>query len=50
MVKDGGLATVGIDYAQLGKETADMVVDILHGKRLETFQSKCIKRFIHLCK
>lgn len=31
MVKDGGLATYGIDYTVLGKETAAMVADILEG-------------------
>ena len=31
MVADGGLATYGIDYTVLGKETATMIVDILEG-------------------
>lgn len=31
MVMDGGFATVGIDYEQLGRETAKMTVDILNG-------------------
>ncbi|MEG0803557.1 MAG: ABC transporter substrate-binding protein [Pygmaiobacter sp.] len=31
MVRDGGLATVGINYTALGKETADMVLKILSG-------------------
>ena len=31
MVKDGGLATKGIDYTQLGKESADMADMILQG-------------------
>ncbi len=31
MVKDGGLATYGIDYTVLGKETASMAADILGG-------------------
>ena len=44
MVKDGGLATVGIDYAQLGKETADMVVDILHGKKAGDIPVKVYKK------
>lgn len=29
MVKDGGLATYGIDYFQLGKQTAEMAVEII---------------------
>ena len=32
MVQDGGFATVGIDYENLGKETANMVDEILKGK------------------
>lgn len=31
MVADGGFATVGIDYEELGRETARMVVDVLNG-------------------
>lgn len=33
MVKDGGLATYGINYTILGKETAAMAADILKGKK-----------------
>lgn len=33
MVKDGGLATYGINYTILGKETADMAVEVLKGKK-----------------
>ncbi|MBQ3180432.1 MAG: ABC transporter substrate-binding protein [Firmicutes bacterium] len=29
MVNDGGLATVGVNYTQLGKQTADMLIRIL---------------------
>lgn len=32
MVKDGGLATYGIDYTVLGKETASMIADVLEGE------------------
>jgi len=32
MVKDGGLATYGINYPALGRETADMAAEILRGK------------------
>lgn len=31
MVQDGGFATVGIDYEELGRETARMTIDILNG-------------------
>lgn len=32
MVNDGGLATVGVNYTQLGKQTAGMAIEILNGK------------------
>lgn len=44
MVEDGGLATVGIDYAQLGKETADMVIEILNGKKAGDIPVKIYKK------
>ena len=31
MVSDGGFATIGIDYTELGHETANMVDAILNG-------------------
>ena len=34
MVADGGYATVGINYEDLGKKTAEMVADILGGKAI----------------
>lgn len=33
LVRDGGLATNGISYTDLGKETADMAVEVLNGKK-----------------
>ena len=36
MVQDGGLATYGIDYTVLGKETAKMVAQILGGADVST--------------
>lgn len=33
MVKDGGLATYGINYVALGQETANMAAEILNGKK-----------------
>ena len=36
MVQDGGLATYGIDYTVLGKETAKMVAEILEGADVST--------------
>ncbi len=40
MVQDGGLATYGIDYTVLGKETATMVADILEGASPATMAVK----------
>ncbi len=34
MIKDGGFATVGIDYKVLGRQTADMAVRILNGETI----------------
>lgn len=36
MVQDGGLATFGIDYHALGKQTGDMAAKILKGERQTT--------------
>lgn len=33
MVKDGGLATYGVNYSILGKETGDMAIEIINGKK-----------------
>jgi len=35
MVKDGALATVGIDYTKLGKQTADMIIRIVNGQTIK---------------
>lgn len=43
MVKDGGLATYGINYDVLGKETADMAVEILKGKKAGDLPVKTMK-------
>lgn len=43
MVQDGGFATVGIDYEQLGRETAKMVVDVLNGKNAGEIPVKVFK-------
>ena len=32
-VKEGGLATVGIDYEELGRQTGEMAAKILAGKK-----------------
>lgn len=43
MVQDGGFATVGINYTQLGRDTADMVDQILKGKAVEEIPVKVFK-------
>ena len=43
MVMDGGLATVGIDYTDLGKETAKMVDEVLKGKPVNEIPVKVFK-------
>ncbi|MDR1542252.1 MAG: ABC transporter substrate-binding protein [Clostridiales bacterium] len=40
MVKDGGLATVGIKYEDLGIETANMAKSVLDGKKIEDIPVK----------
>ncbi len=35
MVKDGALATVGIDYVKLGKQTAAMIIRIVNGQTIK---------------
>lgn len=43
MVKDNGFATVGIDYEQVGIETANMVDKILRGEKVENIPIKIFK-------
>lgn len=43
MVADGGFATVGINYEQLGRETAKMTIDILEGADPATTAVKVFK-------
>lgn len=43
MVMDGGFATVGIDYEELGKATAHMVDDLLNGKSAAEIPVKVFK-------
>ncbi len=52
MVGDGGFATVGIDYAQLGKETADMTDQVLNGTKAGDIPVKIYKEdlFIYVNK
>ncbi|PYG90224.1 putative ABC transport system substrate-binding protein [Ruminiclostridium sufflavum DSM 19573] len=48
MVKDGGLASCGINYEILGRETADMVIDIFNGKKPGDIPVKIMKD-INIC-
>lgn len=45
MVIDGGLATVGIDYTVLGKETADIATEIIKGKSPSEIPYKVLDNF-----
>lgn len=40
MVMDGGFASIGINYENLGRETARMVADILEGKAISDIPVK----------
>lgn len=48
MVMDGGFASVGIDYTELGKETARMVDAILSGKKAEELAVKVFKEDLNI--
>ena len=43
MVQDGGFLSVGINYDDLGKETANMVDKILKGEKVENIPVKVFK-------
>lgn len=43
MVQDGGFLSVGINYEDLGKETANMVDKILKGEKVENIPVKVFK-------
>ena len=45
MVKDGGLATVGIDYVVLGRQTAQMAERILNGTAIADTPVEAIQEF-----
>ena len=48
MVKDGGFLTVGIDYEELGKETARMTDQILKGKKISELPVKVFKTDLNI--
>ena len=45
MVADGGLATVGIDYVKLGKQTAQMAQRIINGASIKDTHVEAIQEF-----
>jgi putative ABC transport system substrate-binding protein len=45
MVKDGGFATVGIDYTILGKQVADMASKILSGTAVKDLPVESVKQY-----
>lgn len=44
MVKQGGLATYSVNQYELGKLTADMTVDILHGRKVSSLAIKRVQK------
>ncbi len=48
MVKDGGFMTVGIDYEELGRETARMTDQVLKGKSVSSLPVKVFKTNLNI--
>lgn len=48
MVQDGGFATCGINYEELGRETARMTLDILEGKNPAEIPVKVFKENLNI--
>lgn len=45
MVNDGGLATLGINYTNLGKQTGEMAVEVLRGADVGTLPVQTLETF-----
>lgn len=45
MVKDGGFATVGIDYIKLSKQVADMAAKVLNGTPIKDLPVESVKEY-----
>lgn len=45
MVNDGGLATVGVNYTQLGVQTAQMAVEVLSGKAVSDVPVQVLSQY-----
>lgn len=48
MVQDGGLATYGINYESLGRESAKMAIQVLTGTKIEAIPVKIFKDDLNL--
>lgn len=48
LIKDGGFATVGIDYKSLGRQTADMAVRILNGETIAENPIEVINQYSNM--
>ncbi len=48
MVKDGGFATIGVNYTELGKKTAQMALKILGGAKIEDTPVEVITKYSHI--
>ena len=44
MVEAGGLATEGIDYYELGKQTGEMAIKVLKGEKPNTLAIKTLEK------
>ncbi|MEG0386695.1 MAG: ABC transporter substrate binding protein, partial [Niameybacter sp.] len=44
-VMDGAYATVGINYEELGKQTADMVIQVLEGTPISEMPVETLNNF-----
>ena len=44
MVEAGGLATEGIDYYELGKQTGEMAIKVLKGEKPNTLEIKTLEK------
>lgn len=44
LVADGGLATDGVNYVELGYETGDMVISILEGEKIENLPVRVMEK------
>ena len=48
MVRDGGFATVGIDYVKLGKQTAEMAIRVLNGAAISDTPVEVVNEYARM--